>query len=128
MSDGNSSSGGAPELLQARLREAGLVPDPEPQSLHANFSAPGQHIDQTLLDQEDDGKLVDTTVDPALEELEALPDSELQELAKAHKLPISESRTDQLLAFKAAGIRSASKLEPTLSLELPPPPAPPKKK
>lgn len=124
---GNSSSGGAPELLQARLREAGLVPDPEPQSLHANFSAPGEHIDQELLDQEDAGKIVDTTIDPDLEELESLPDSELQALAVAHKLPVADSRVDQLLAFKAAGIRSAAMPapEPVLTFSLPTPPAPP---
>ncbi|TXH17537.1 MAG: hypothetical protein E6R03_03725 [Hyphomicrobiaceae bacterium] len=135
MSDayGNSSSGGAPELLLSRLKDAGLVPEPEPQSLHANFSAPGEHIDPALLEAEDAGKLLDTTADPELEELESLPDADLIALGQAHKLDVSGSRTDLLLAFKAAGIRSTAMPVAAfdlggLSLDPPAPPAPSKKK
>lgn len=118
---GNSSSGGAPELLQARIKE----------QLKEQVQAvanPG------VLEESNAGELPPPPPPPApptaesivigseeLSELEVMPDAELVALAKAHNVVVENvgDRSSVLAALLAAGIKSAT------SQPNPVPPAPP---
>jgi hypothetical protein len=118
MSDeyGNSSSGGAPELLQARVaaqlqsQPAPKVPQPDEPVSSESIAPPAPPVVKPFEHGAEE-----------LSELEVMPDAELLALAKLRNVVVENAgdRSSVLAALVAAGIKSAS------ALPNPVPPAPP---